>query len=618
MNTFGLSLTLSHVLVVFKNTYNIHTQEHQKKPVMDQYIHHLSVFETQWTLDLCNHYSYMVLCAFIILFSVFKSSDENEATYVAILSENDVISGEYRPAMPCNSRLIQTHDKYQAPQDIHSGETIAISRENTHVNNWTFFILKIQASLWNCDLLWECIVHFFQILGVPLAVPLYVVWAFISLRYDTPPRPTAPGVTKHHLVTLRDGCVDFCKRVRLGFSQGLILVVRSSVVSSSMDISMMIVLAAMFVVQCDRKWSNNVPITDGSRYNVTLQDMSHLSSRNASAPVTLVILHIDTVNFAFHYCTVLSRVLMELVIAMYTMNAHEHGVKVLCLVRVVSFAYFLQLWKAPFGFLFTYNRGSVLLKAWVGFSGSSVQSLWNSWKKTFHWLNLPEYIFECTSALFVKAWEWNLTMFTFMTESPPADATVQTSKMPVDMVMTVFMTQVSEITTIIRTNIVMICIMLLLIIWMSAPYENEGARRLFRRYIFNPKLPWLLSASNTRYLHLICVAVSGLVYYESWGLNRSPDKLSHTPLSFLQMSIADTIIAACIVFLCFMSRILQFFFPRVGISINMSPDSVLQLGSSSEDGYDVVLVTSTTQTVFGNLDRKDYYVETIAFPCKLD
>jgi len=385
-----------------------------------------------------------------------------------------------------------------------------------------------------------------------------------------------------------------------------------------MDISMMIVFAAMFVVQCDRKWSNNVPITDGSRYNVTLQDMSHLSSRNASAPVTLVILHIDTVNFAFHYCTVLSRVLMELVIAMYTMNAHEHGVKVLCLVRVVSFAYFLQLWKAPFGFLFTYNRGSVLLKAWVGFSGSSVQSSWNSWKKTFHWLNLPEYIFECTSALFVKAWEWNLTMFTFMTESPPADATVQTSKMPVDMVMTVFMTQVSEITTIIRTNIVMICIMLLLIIWMSAPYENEGARRLFRRYIFNPKLPWLLSASNTRYLHLICVAVSGLVYYESWGLNRSPDKLSHTPLSFLQMSIADTIIAACIVFLCFMSRILQFFFPRVGISINMSPDSVLQLGSSSEDGYDVVLVTSTTQTVFGNLDRKDYYVETIAFPCKLD
>ena len=357
-----------------------------------------------------------------------------------------------------------------------------------------------------------------------------------------------------------------------------------------------------------------MPITSEPRHMVTSQDMSHLWSRNASAPVTLVILDIDTVNFAFHYYTVLSRVLMDLFITMYTMNAHEHGVKVLCLVRVISFAYFLKLWKAPFHFLFTYNRGAVFLNAWIGFSGCSVTSMWNAVKNSLNFMHLPEYIFESAIGTLEQAWTWHLNFIEFMTGVTAEGQSVS----PAEVVENIFVTRISELSTIIRTNVVMICIMCLLLLWISAPRENEIARRLFCGHIFHPTLPWLLSDSNTRYLHLICFTVSSLVYYETWGLNQAPDKLPHTPQSFLQMSIADTIITACIVFLCCISRSLQFFFPRKGTTINMSKDCVLQLGSLSPNDYDIVLVTRTTQTVFGNLDRKDYYVETIAFPCKLD
>ena len=614
MNPVGLSLVLSHVVIVFKNTYNIHTQEHQKKPFMVSYDEHFTVFELEWKDKLLNQYSYMVLCVFIVLYGFFQSYCKNEATYVAILSENDMMNGVLRPAMPCYSHVVQTHDQYQQSQTIYSGAKMRIETKNLCWYNWKFSVFELKASIWNCNVLWECIVHFFEILGVPLVVPLYVVWAFFTLKYDTPVRPTAPGVTQHHLVTLREGCEDFCKRVKLGFCQGLILVVRSSVVSSSMDISMMIVLAAIFVVQCDRKWSSKVPITSELRNNVTSQDMSHLWSRNASAAVTLVTLDIDTVNFAFHYYTVLSRVLMDLVIAMYTMNAHEHGVKVLCLVRVISFAYFLKLWNAPLHFLFTYNRGAVFLQAWIGVSGCSVASIWKSLKNSLNFMHLPEYIFESAIGTLEQAWTWHLNFIEFMTGVTAEGK----SASPSEVFDNIFVTRISEFSTIIRTNIVMICCVCLLLLWISAPRENEVARRLFCGHIFHPKLPWLLSDSNTRYLHLICFTVSSLVYYETWGLNQAPHKLPHTPQSFLQMSIADTIIAACIVFLCCISRSLQFFFPRMGTTINMSKDSVLQLGSLSSNDYDIVLVTRTTQTVFGNLDRKDYYAETVAFPCKLD
>jgi len=296
------------------------------------------------------------------------------------------------------------------------------------------------------------------------------------------------------------------------------------------------------------------------------------------------------------------------------MNAHEHGVKVLCLVRVISFAYFLKLWKAPFHFLFTYNRGSVFLNAWIGFSGCSVTSMWNALKNSLNFMHLPEYILDSAYGILQQAWTWHWYLVDFIKGVSAEGQSVP----PLALAESIFVTRVSELSTIIRTNIVMVCFVCLLLLWISAPHENEVARRLFCGHIFHPTLPWLLSDSNTRYLHLICFTVSSLVYYETWGLNQAPDKLPHTPQSFLQMSIADTIITACIVFLCCMSRSLQFFFPRKGTTINMSKDSVLQLGSLSPNDYDVVLVTRTTQTVFGNLDRKDYYAETVAFPCKLD
>ena len=405
---------------------------------------------------------------------------------------------------------------------------MVIETESGAMDKWTFNIFTLEASVLNCNLLWECVFHFFQVLGLPLAVPLYMLWALYILNCCTPLRKCAPGETKHWLVTLQEALEDCGQRVRHSLCKVLILVLSSSVVSSSIEVSMMIVLAAFFVVQCDSNWSKSVAITNESAHKVTWQDMSHLWSRAASNQVTLVMLHSDIVNYAFHYGTILSRVLMDLFIARLTINSHEHGVRVLLLVRVISFAYFLKLWKAPFHFLFNYNRASVFLNAWVGISDGSIESLWKALKQAIPYVTMPQDIYYWTkdSLAAAPAFLWYLASFMADLETSTATAVLNATAIA-------FEAQVTNITTIIRTHIVMFCILCLWILWISAPRENEKARQLFCGYIFNRKLPGLLSAGNTRYLHFICVTVSGLVYYQSWGLNRARDNQSRTPQSFL-------------------------------------------------------------------------------------
>jgi len=50
----------------------------------------------------------------------------------------------------------------------------------------------------------------------------------------------------------------------------------------------------------------------------------------------------------------------------------------------------------------------------------------------------------------------------------------------------------------------------------------------------------------------------------------------------------------------------------------MSPDDVMQLGWLSDQDTDVMVLTSTTESFFGDWDQRDYYVQTLVIPLKLD
>ena len=437
--------------------------------------------------------------------------------------------------------------------------------------------------------------------------------------YDTPTRPVVVGQTKNWMQVFQEGFEDWTRRIRHRICEGINLVLRFSVISSSAEVSMLIVLAAFFVVQCHSQWSMNALITKQSVHTVTWDAMSHLWYRAPSGQVILEILHSDIYTYSFHYGTILLRVGMDFCIMALTLKSQDHGVRWLLLIRIISFAYLLDLWKVPFSFLFTYHRSFITVNAWIRISDCSLEVFWASFQEAIPILAIPQQIYDSSSELLANSWTWFWNMYSSMDQGGAINDTVPSSMSAIaNIAVTVLQHKVTEIAIIIRTNIVMCCIMCLWGFWISAPNKNECARKMLYMYICSFKLPWLLSASNTRYMHVICVAVSLMVHYEIWSLNKAPHVRSHTPRSFFQMSIADTILALCIVFFGSVSRILQYFAPRRCNDLNRAPDLVLQLGSLSNGDFDVILLTVESQCVFGNIDPRHFHFSIFAFPMELN
>ena len=118
----------------------------------------------------------MILCVVFFLYVVFQPKSKEEALCISILTQSGKMLGFHHPALPCDEQRILTRGKYNEVQHIFPGDIITIDSQDSHAMPWKFNTYQLKAMVLDCSILWECVFNFFQILALPLALPLYAVW----------------------------------------------------------------------------------------------------------------------------------------------------------------------------------------------------------------------------------------------------------------------------------------------------------------------------------------------------------------------------------------------------------------------------------------------------------